>query len=74
MKLAGRINSIIGKHIIVVCCDPAQLPRIHTEVVDRRQKPVGKLVEVFGNINAPYATVYCKNTKNRITGEKIYTK
>lgn len=59
---------------MVINCDAAQLPRLYSDVVDRRQKPVGKLVEIYGNIKKPYATVSCRSTKNRIAGEKLYTK
>jgi RNA-binding protein len=75
LKLAGQIRSVIGKHFLVIYCDAAQLPQLYADVVDCHQKPVGKLVEVFGNIRKPCATVYCKNTtEDRLQGEKLYTK
>ncbi|MBN2734813.1 MAG: RNA-binding protein [Methanomicrobiaceae archaeon] len=74
MKLAGQIRSVVGKHLVVVNCDAAQLPPLYADVVDGRKEPVGKLVEVFGNIKCPCAAVYCRDTKNRTLGEMLYTK
>ena len=53
MKFVGRINSVCGSRILILRCDAAQLPRLQTEVTDRRLRPVGKLVDLFGNIKAP---------------------
>lgn len=74
MKLAGVIQFIINEHMIVVKCDAAQLPRLHAEVVDRRQKKVGKLIEIFGNIGSPYALIWNTGPERRAAGEKLYTK
>ncbi|WFN36011.1 RNA-binding protein [Methanomicrobium antiquum] len=74
LKLAGQIRSVVGKHLVIVNCDSAQLPRLYADVVDSHQKPVGKLVEVFGNIKNPCAAVYCKDTGNCAINEKLYTK
>ncbi|UUX93363.1 H/ACA ribonucleoprotein complex subunit GAR1 [Methanoplanus endosymbiosus] len=74
LKLAGNVQFIQSEHLLVINCDAAQLPRLYSDVVDRRQKPVGKLVEIYGNIKKPYASVSCRSTKNRIAGEKLYTK
>lgn len=74
MKLAGQIRSVIGKHMVIVDCDAAQLPRLYADIVDSHQKPVGKLVEVFGNIQNPCAAVYCKDTQKCALNEELYTK
>jgi len=74
VKLAGRVKHICGTRTLVIECDPGQLPRLHVTVTDRRLKPVGKLVEVFGNIKAPYGLVVCKGTCTSIPGEKLFTK
>jgi len=74
LKLAGQIRSIVGKHLVVVNCDATQLPPLYADVIDRQQRPVGKLVEVFGNIKYPCAAVYCRDTKSCTAGEMLYTK
>lgn len=62
----------VGKRILVLRCNPAQLPRMYSGVVDRRMKPVGKVVDVFGNVAAPYAAVLCKAECRVAAGEKLF--
>jgi hypothetical protein len=33
-------------------CDPAQLPKLYADVINKRLKSVGKVVEVFGSVAA----------------------
>lgn len=72
MKAIGNAVHTVGKRLLVLRCDPAQLPRMYTEVVDRRMKPVGKVVDVFGNVAAPYAAVLCKAECRVAAGEKLF--
>ncbi|MBP5083178.1 MAG: RNA-binding protein [Methanomicrobium sp.] len=74
MKTAGRIRSIVGKHMLVISCDSAQLPPLYTDVFDADEKPVGRLVEIFGNISSPCASVYCSDTSGCVSGGMLYTK
>jgi len=74
LKFAGIVQYIVNDHMIVAKCDAAQLPPLHAEIIDRRHKKAGKLVEIFGNIKSPYALIWCKNPEKRIAGEKLYTK
>jgi RNA-binding protein len=60
--------------MLILQCDAAQLPRLYSEVTDRRLKPVGKLVDVFGNISAPYAAVLCYDVCANTAGEKLFAK
>jgi RNA-binding protein len=53
-------------------CDPAQLPKLYAGVIDRRLRPVGKVVEVFGNVAAPYAAVHCNDHCRVADGEKLF--
>ena len=62
----------VGNRLLVLRCDPAQLPRMYTEIVDRRLKPVGRVVDVFGNVAAPYATVVCQADCRVAPGEKLF--
>ena len=72
MKAIGNAVHTVGKRLLVLRCDPAQLPRMYTDVVDRRMKPVGKVVDVFGNVAAPYAAVLCKAECRVAAGEKLF--
>jgi RNA-binding protein len=72
LKAIGNAVHTVGKRLLVLRCDPAQLPRMYTEVVDRRMKPVGKVVDVFGNVAAPYAAVLCKAECRVAAGEKLF--
>jgi RNA-binding protein len=60
--------------MVVIQCDPAQLPRLYSEVLDRRTRPIGKLTEIFGNIKAPYAAIFCKTEYNGVPGEKVFAR
>jgi RNA-binding protein len=43
-----------------------------TEVVDRKMKTVGRVVDVFGNVAAPYAAVVCRSDCRMVPGEKLF--
>ena len=72
MKVIGQVHNICSKNSAVIAIDGGQLPRLHSEVVDLRKKPVGKLVEVFGNIKTPYALVVCKGPCKFSLGDQLY--
>lgn len=74
LKLAGIVQFIVNEHMIVAKCDAAQLPPLHADIIDRRHRKAGKLVEIFGNIKSPYAVIWCERPDNRTIGEKLYTK
>jgi RNA-binding protein len=40
--------------------------------VDRRLRAVGKVVDIFGNIERPYAAVLCYGTCGTEVGEKLF--
>lgn len=58
----------------MVRCDPAQLPRLYSEVVDRRMKPVGRVVDVFGNVASPLAAVLCERPCAVKAGEMTFAR
>jgi RNA-binding protein len=62
----------VGTRIIVMRCDPAQLPKLYADVINKRLKSVGKVVEVFGSVAAPYAAVHCNNDCRIAAGEKLF--
>ncbi|MDN7012130.1 RNA-binding protein [Methanoculleus sp. FWC-SCC3] len=74
MRLIGRSISVCGNRLLILRCDAAQLPRLYSEAVDRRLKPVGKVVDIFGNISSPYAVVLCYNGCSVQVGEKIFAR
>jgi RNA-binding protein len=46
---------------------------MYSGVVDRRMKPVGKVVDVFGNVATPYAAVLCRAECSVAAGEKLFS-
>ncbi|MDD1708947.1 MAG: Gar1/Naf1 family protein [Methanoregulaceae archaeon] len=72
MKAIGTAIHTVGARILVMRCDPAQLPKLYADVIDKRLKPVGKVVEVFGSVAAPYAAVHCRNDCRFAAGEKLF--
>ena len=74
MKVVGRAVSTIGNRMLIIQCDAAQLPALYSEVSDRRMKPVGKILDLFGNVKAPYAAVLCRDKCVVLPNEKIFTK
>ena len=74
MKLIGKVEKKCGSRILVLRCDPAQLPRLYADVVDRKMKPVGRVMDIFGNIKTPYASVLCRGSCAVQAGEKIFAK
>jgi len=57
---------------LLIQCDASQLPRLYSDVVDRRLRAVGKVVEIFGNVERPYAAVLCSGRCGMEIGEKVF--
>lgn len=74
VKTIGRAMHIVGGRILVVQCDAAQLPRISGEVVDRRMKPIGKVVDLFGSVSKPLAAIQCRVPCLVMSGERLFIK
>ena len=74
MRAIGRALHQYGKRMLIVRCDAAQLPRLYGEVIDRRMRPIGKVVDVFGSVQTPYAAVICRNRCEIAAGEKLFTR
>lgn len=74
MKTVGRIQHVCGKRMLIVAVDAAQLPPLYATVVDRRHRPVGRIVDLFGNVKSPYAAVLCQDRCEHPVGEKIFTR
>ena len=63
-----------GSRMLIIQCEAAQLPGLYSEVIDRKMQPVGKIVDIFGNIKKPYATVICRVRCDIKPEEKVYSK
>ena len=74
MKVVGRAMNVIGNRMLIIQCDAAQLPPLYSEVTDKRMKPVGKILDLFGNVKAPYAAVLCREKCSIRPDEKLFVK
>ena len=74
MKVVGRAMSTYGSRMLIIQCDAAQLPGLYSEVTDRRTKPVGKIMDVFGNVKSPYALVLSHGPCSVTPGEKVFAR
>jgi RNA-binding protein len=74
MNVVGRAMSTFGKRTLIIQCDAAQLPGLYTDVFDRTMKPVGTIVDIFGNVKAPLAAVICRGRCTIRPDEKLYGK
>jgi len=74
VKVVGRAVSTIGNRMLVIQCDAAQLPALYSEITDRRMQPVGKILDLFGNVKAPYAAVLCRGRCTVQPNDKLFTK
>ena len=74
MKVVGRAMSTFGSRMLIIQIDAAQLPGLYSEVTDRRMKPVGKILDVFGNVKSPYALVLLGGPCSVLLNEKLFAK
>ena len=65
--------STIGERMLIIPYDAAQLPQLYSEVTDRKIKPVGKILDLFGNVKALYAAVLCRGKCTAQPTEKLFT-
>ncbi|MDD1662699.1 MAG: hypothetical protein LUQ60_03010 [Methanomicrobiales archaeon] len=47
---------------------------MYSDVVDKRLRAVGKVVDIFGNVEGPYAAVLCYGKCGIEIGEKVFGK
>ena len=74
MRSLGSVLHRSGKRLLLIQCDASKLPRLYSVVLDRRLRAVGKVVDVFGNIQKPYAAVLCYRGCGMEVGEKVFGK
>jgi RNA-binding protein len=60
--------------MLIIRCEAAQLPALYSVVSDHRMKPVGKILDLFGSVKAPYASVLCTGKCPVRPNEKFFTK
>lgn len=72
MRPVGDAIHTVGTRLLIVRCHPAHLPRLYSEVIDQKLNSVGKIVDVFGNIESPYATVVCNSDCKIRVGETLF--
>ncbi len=63
--------STVGSRMLIIQCDAGQLPALYSEVTDKRMKPVGKILDLFGNVKAPYAAVLCREKCAVLPNDKL---
>ncbi len=63
-----------GSRTLIIQCEAAQLPGLYTDVTDRKMQPVGRIVDIFGNIKKPYATVICPGRCDIRQNDRLYAK
>ncbi|HJJ28158.1 MAG TPA: RNA-binding protein [Methanocorpusculum sp.] len=73
MKPAGEVTSHIGQRLLIVKSDAGQLPPLYAKVADVCEKPVGKIVDLYGSVAHPYVTVLCETDSAKICeGDILY--
>jgi len=72
LRSLGSVLHRSGKRLLLIQCDASKLPRLYSDVVDRRLRAVGKVVDIFGNVERPYAAVLCNRTCGLEAGEKVF--
>jgi RNA-binding protein len=72
LRSLGSVLHRSGKRLLLIQCDASKLPRLYSDVMDRRLRAVGKVVDIFGNIERPYAAVLCTGTCGMEVGEKLF--
>jgi RNA-binding protein len=66
--------STFGSRTLIIQCEAAQLPGLYTDVTDRKMQPVGRIVDIFGNIKKPYATVICRGRCDIRQDDRLYAR
>jgi RNA-binding protein len=72
VKFAGEVTAVLGRRLLVVKSDAGQLPPLYSEVSDANKRPIGKIVDLYGNIARPYLTVLCNDGVLADVGDSLY--
>jgi RNA-binding protein len=73
-----RVGTVahVCQRLAIVPIDGAQMPEIGTVVVDQELQRVGRIVDIFGPVSAPYAAVSPtdQQTGVRLIGQRVYAR
>ncbi|RAP43792.1 H/ACA ribonucleoprotein complex subunit GAR1 [uncultured Methanosphaera sp.] len=70
-KEIGTISHITSTNKIIV--PSKQTPRIGTTILNKKNKPIGKLSDIFGSTKKPYLSIKTsKKYRKAKPGEKVY--
>ncbi len=72
MKFAGSVTAILGRRLLVVRSDAGQLPPLYTGVANEANRPVGRIVDLYGSVSRPYLTVLCNDGVCAGIGDNLY--
>ncbi len=59
-------------YVVVRVADPNMRVRLGSRVVDARGVEVGRLVDLIGNVEEPYAVVKARALRASLAGERVY--
>lgn len=67
----GKGMHIIGKCLITKSKDikPKHMGNL---VCDEQNKKIGRIIDIFGNIEEPYVKILIKKKNEKLLGEKIF--
>ena len=73
-----RVGTVVHlcQRLAIVPIDADEVPQIGTSVVDQELQRVGRIVDIFGSVSAPYAAVSPtdQETALRLLGERVYAR
>ena len=75
MRRLGTVSRT-AQGLAVIHCDAADPPDVGAEVVDESLSRVGRVVDVFGPVSAPYVAVATDDRTDLVdlVGEKLYVR
>jgi len=74
VKYVGYSTHVCDRRLLILRCEASALPPLYGDVVDRRLRRIGVIVDIFGPVKAPCAAVLCRDTCQVPAGEKMYTR
>jgi len=69
LQRLGRVLHVSQSRNIIITIE--NLPKIGEKVVDENLKPIGKILDVFGPVSSPYASVKPKTQEIKKSADKI---
>ena len=70
MKELGKVTGTTAeRHAVVLCVDT---PSIGDEVLDGGKRRIGRVIRIFGPVDAPYASVALNGDVSPSAGTKLY--